>query len=101
MLGELARRAFAGGEVFVLEKGRIPLVAVVSAREWMDYLARRHPGRTITVRRTALSAPRVRPTADKAGGAHTPGPQIRRRPAKNRKTGRPAPTGRREGVAKR
>jgi hypothetical protein len=59
-LGELTRRAFTGGEAFVLEKDRIPLVAIVSAREWMDYLAQRYPTASISVRRSALSAPRAR-----------------------------------------
>jgi hypothetical protein len=93
-LGELTRRAFAGGEAFVLEKDRIPLVAIVSAREWLEYLAQRYPNVTISVRRTALTAPRVRrpptpsrrkrPSARRAGSSRTG----RRRPARSGKRGK-------------
>jgi hypothetical protein len=76
-LGELTRRAFTGGEAFVLEKDRIPLVAIVSAREWMEYLAQRYPNESMPVRRTALTAPRAR---------RAPAPPPRRRSAAKHRT---------------
>jgi len=102
-LGELTRRAFSGGEAFVLEKDRIPLVAIVSAREWMDYLAQRYPNTAIPVRRTALTAPRARrppaPPRRKRSGAGRRAAKrtVRRATARPRATQRRRPTRRPRG----
>jgi hypothetical protein len=116
-LGELARRAFTGRESFVLEKGRLPVAAVVSAREWLDYLATRHAGRRVGVRRTGLSQPRSRrpaakptpetmPATRRKPGKGKPGkgkpgkrklgkPKLGKRPSTNRSGGRRRPAVRR------
>ena len=90
-LGELVRRAFGGRESFILEKDRIPLVAIVSARDWMDYLAEANQGRDLGVRRDALSNPRGSATKRRRRKSTKPAPKAsatRRARPKPRRAGR-------------
>lgn len=42
-LGQLAKRAYRGGEYFILEKDGIPVIGIMSADELEDYLELKDP----------------------------------------------------------
>jgi len=60
ILGPLVARAFGGREAFILERGKIPVAALVSAREWLEYLESRYPGISARVERGDIAKPQRR-----------------------------------------
>jgi hypothetical protein len=60
ILGPLVARAFTGREAFILERGKIPVAALVSAREWLEYLESRYPGISTAVQRGDIAKPQRR-----------------------------------------
>ncbi|HEY1211038.1 MAG TPA: type II toxin-antitoxin system Phd/YefM family antitoxin [Terracidiphilus sp.] len=62
-LGQIARRAHNNNEYFILEKGGIPVIGILSADELEDYLELRNPRvkASIAASRKDRSAGKTRP----------------------------------------
>ena len=64
-LGEVAKRAHVGGEYFILEKNGIPVIGIMDADEFEDYLELRSAqvNRQIAGSNTDIASGRIKPAA--------------------------------------